>query len=69
MRVSNSDAKALDGFEEFCKYSPLPVVADIHFDYKLALEAQSSAAAVTQEALVLWAHVDAVRQLKRRIFQ
>ena len=39
IRVAIPDAKALDGFEEICKYSPLPVVADIHFDYKLALEA------------------------------
>ena len=37
IRVAIPDAKVLDGFEEICKYSPLPVVADIHFDYKLAL--------------------------------
>ena len=45
IRVAIPDAKALDGFEEICKYSPLPVVADIHFDYKLALEAAKRGAA------------------------
>ena len=45
IRVAIPDTKALDGFEEICKYSPLPVVADIHFDYKLALEAAKRGAA------------------------
>ena len=30
---------ALDGFQEICAESPLPVVADIHFDHRLAVEA------------------------------
>lgn len=39
IRVAVPNRAALDGFEEICKESPLPVVADIHFDYILALEA------------------------------
>lgn len=33
-----------DAFSYLCKYSPIPVVADIHFDYKLALDALSCGA-------------------------
>ena len=35
LAVPNKEAAA--GFAEICKSSPLPLVADIHFDYKLAL--------------------------------
>ena len=42
IRVAIPDAKVLDGFEEICKFSPIPVVADIHFDYRLALGAIKS---------------------------
>ncbi len=39
--------EALDAFKHICTESPLPVVADIHFDYKLAIEAiRHGAAAV-----------------------
>ena len=38
IRVAVPDASSLDGFERICKDSPLPVVADIHFDHRLAIE-------------------------------
>ena len=37
VRVAVPDEKAAYALEEICKNSPIPVVADIHFDYKLAL--------------------------------
>lgn len=39
VRVAIPHADALDGFKEVCAASPLPVVADIHFDHRLAIEA------------------------------
>jgi (E)-4-hydroxy-3-methylbut-2-enyl-diphosphate synthase len=39
VRIALPDASILDGFEEICARSALPVVADIHFDYRLAIEA------------------------------
>ena len=39
VRVAIPHADALDGFKEVCTASPLPVVADIHFDHRLAIEA------------------------------
>lgn len=45
VRVAIPHADALDGFGEICTASPLPVVADIHFDYRLAIEAVSRGAA------------------------
>lgn len=39
VRVTLPDEKAVAPFREICDKSPLPVVADIHFDYKLALAA------------------------------
>ncbi|WP_028264271.1 flavodoxin-dependent (E)-4-hydroxy-3-methylbut-2-enyl-diphosphate synthase [Atopobium fossor] len=39
IRVAVSNKEAVLGFEEVCAQSPLPVVADIHFDHRLAVEA------------------------------
>jgi len=39
VRVAIPHADALDGFERICAGSSLPVVADVHFDYRLAIEA------------------------------
>jgi len=39
VRVAVPDAKAADALQEIVANSPLPVVADIHFDYRLALKA------------------------------
>ncbi len=45
VRVAIPRADALDGFERICAESPLPVVADIHFDHRLAIEATRRGAA------------------------
>lgn len=39
IRVAIPSSAALEGFQEICSRSCLPVIADIHFDYRLALEA------------------------------
>lgn len=45
VRVAIPHADALDGFAAVCKSSPLPVIADVHFDYRLAIEAIARGAA------------------------
>lgn len=45
VRVAVPRAEALEAFERLCAESPLPVVADIHFDYRLAIEAARRGAA------------------------
>lgn len=45
IRVAIPSFHELDGFEAICAASPLPVVADIHFDHKLAIEASRRGAA------------------------
>ncbi len=44
-RLSVQNMEAARGFAEICKESPLPLVADIHFDYKLAIAAAEGGAA------------------------
>ncbi len=39
VRVAVPSASALKGFARACEDSPLPVVADVHFDHRLAIEA------------------------------
>ncbi len=39
VRVAIPSQQALDGFAQIVAGSPVPIVADIHFDYKLALAA------------------------------
>ena len=63
VRVAVPDAGALDGFQRICAESPLPVVADIHFDHRLAIEACRRGAAalrVNPGNIGSWARVDAV---------
>ena len=43
-RLSVQNMEAAHGFAEICKESPLPLVADIHFDYKLAIAAAEGGA-------------------------
>ena len=45
LRAAIPAADALGGFERLAKESPLPIVADIHFDYRLAVEAARRGAA------------------------
>lgn len=37
VRIAVPDAHSADAVAELVRYSPLPLIADIHFDYKLAL--------------------------------
>ncbi len=63
VRVAVPSADALDGFGEVCAESPLPVVADIHFDHRLALGAcarGASALRINPGNIGSWAKVDAV---------
>jgi (E)-4-hydroxy-3-methylbut-2-enyl-diphosphate synthase len=45
IRVAIPRTEALDAFGSICAQSPLPVVADIHFDHRLAIEASRRGAA------------------------
>ena len=45
IRVAVPNKDALPGFAEICASSPLPVVADIHFDHELAIGAAQRGAA------------------------
>lgn len=44
IRFSYPSSEDHDAFRYLCEKSPIPVVADIHFDYKLALDALSCGA-------------------------
>ena len=63
VRVAIPKADVLDGFQEICEKSPLPVVADIHFDHRLAIEAARRGAAglrINPGNIGSWDRVDAV---------
>ncbi len=63
VRVSVPTKDALDGFERVCKESPVPIVADIHFDYRLAIEAVQRGASklrINPGNIGSWEKVDAV---------
>jgi (E)-4-hydroxy-3-methylbut-2-enyl-diphosphate synthase len=45
VRVAIPHSDALPGFAGICAQSPLPVVADVHFDHRLAIEATRLGAA------------------------
>ena len=44
-RLAVPNMEAAKAFGEICKESPLPLVADIHFDYRLAIAAAEGGAA------------------------
>ena len=44
-RLAIPDKSAIEPFGQICAQSPLPLVADIHFDYKLAIGAANAGAA------------------------
>ncbi len=44
-RLAVPNMEAARGFAEICRESPLPLVADIHFDYRLAIAAAEGGAA------------------------
>ena len=45
MRVSTPDVESTAALREICRESPVPIVADIHFHYKRAIEAAEAGAA------------------------
>ncbi|MBM6682554.1 flavodoxin-dependent (E)-4-hydroxy-3-methylbut-2-enyl-diphosphate synthase [Collinsella intestinalis] len=63
VRVSVPTREAVEGFREVCAASPVPIVADIHFDYRLALAALEAGAAklrINPGNIGSWDKVDAV---------
>lgn len=65
VRVTLNEAQAVDSFAQICRHSPLPVVADIHYDYRLALAAIDCGAAkirINPGNLQDPAHIKAVAQ-------
>jgi (E)-4-hydroxy-3-methylbut-2-enyl-diphosphate synthase len=62
-RVAVPSTTALEGFEAICEASPLPVIADIHFDFRLALGALERGAAklrINPGNIGDWDMVDAI---------
>ena len=45
MRVSCPDIDSTKALKKICKESPVPIIADIHFHYKRAIEAAEAGAA------------------------
>ena len=63
VRVSVPKKEALPAFAEVCAGSPVPIVADIHFDYRLAIGAVKAGAAklrINPGNIGSWEKVDAV---------
>lgn len=63
VRISVPTREAVEGFREVCASSPVPIVADIHFDYRLALAALEAGAAklrINPGNIGSWEKVDAV---------
>ena len=63
VRVTVPSKKALEPFARVCDESPVPIVADIHFDYRLAIGAVRAGAAklrINPGNIGDWDRVDAV---------
>lgn len=63
IRMAIPDRSCLDAFEAVCAASPLPVVADVHFDYRIAIEAARRGAAklrINPGNIGSWERTDAV---------
>lgn len=63
VRVTLPNRAAIPGFTRVCAESPVPIVADIHFDYRLALAALTAGAAklrINPGNIGSWEKVDAV---------
>ena len=61
-RVAVPDQAAADALREITKASPIPVVADIHFDYRLAIAAARNGAAKIR---INPGNIGAVRECER----
>lgn len=63
VRVTVPSREAMGPFERICRESPVPIVADIHFDYRLAIGAVRAGAAklrINPGNIGDWERVDAV---------
>lgn len=63
VRVTVPSREALGPFERICRESPVPIVADIHFDYRLAIGAVRAGASklrINPGNIGDWERVDAV---------
>lgn len=63
VRVTVPNSASLESFARICSASPVPIVADIHFDYRLAIGAVESGAAklrINPGNIGSWERVDAV---------
>lgn len=63
VRVTLPTKAAVDAFRRICAESPVPIVADIHFDHRLAIAAIEAGAAklrINPGNIGDWAKVDAV---------
>lgn len=63
VRVTVPNADAIESFRRICAESPVPIVADIHFDYRLAIGAVQAGAAklrINPGNIGSWEKVDAV---------
>ncbi len=63
VRAAIPNSSALDGFAQLCRACPVPVVADIHFDHRLAVRAcelGASGLRINPGNIGSWNKVDAV---------
>lgn len=63
VRVTLPNRAAIDSFKAICDASPVPIIADIHFDYRLAIAAVDAGAAklrINPGNIGSWEKVDAV---------
>ena len=63
VRAAIPNSSALDGFAQLCRACPVPVVADIHFDHRLAVRACALGASglrINPGNIGSWDKVDAV---------
>ena len=63
VRAAIPNSSALDGFAQLCRACPVPVVADIHFDHRLAVRAcelGASGLRIHPGNIGSWEKVDAV---------
>ena len=63
VRVTLPNRAAIESFKAICDASPVPIIADIHFDYRLAIAAIDAGAAklrINPGNIGSWEKVDAV---------
>ena len=63
VRVALPNRAAIDSFKAICDASPVPIIADIHFDHRLAIAAVDAGAAklrINPGNIGSWEKVDAV---------